>query len=577
MLAIYDEKLWAQRKAPLYAAVRSHLQKKYGSLHVPLHGGGAGAPDLQRSGLSAVLRWDLTEVGDLDDLHLPQGAIGQAQKLAATLFGAESTFFLVNGVTGGLLALFSAFCRPGEKVLLTRLSHKAVLHGIALCGARPVYLPVERERRSGFPLNISAKTVAAALREHPEARLLLVTSPSYWGVTADLEAIRRVTARHGVILAVDEAHGAHLSFYRKKLPHSAVAGADIWLQSAHKSLGSLTPGAFLHLGPGARPFASTLKFWLQALQTSSPSYPLLVSLDLARRQAALKGKTLFSAAWSWARRLRWELSNSGFTLLEPEQKKGDEFKLDPCRVTILCPHGEGEILARELAQSYRWQTEMSGRGYLLAIVSPAHLSFSPCRLARAMQGARARMENKLSVSGSPAAKTRRKAGFSFSRRSAAAGNRIPRARRRIGPAGRFKHISRTNYASRGTRTGRAKRFPVQREDFPPSFFRRAGDDLAAGYEGTRRGTFPASTLPPEEALRRPGVDIPLAAAAGKICKEMIVLSPPGIPLLAPGETIHTEVLKHIAGQRAKGKLFQGAADPTLRTIKVVREDAGMIE
>ena len=529
MLAIYGEKLWGQRIAPLYAAVRSHLRKKYGSLHVPLHGGGAGAPDLQRSGLSAALPWDLTEVGALDDLHLPQGAIGRAQKLAASLLGAEATFFLVNGVTGGLLALFSAFCRPGEKVLLTRLSHKAALHGVALSGARPVYLPLERERRSGFPLNVSAKTVAAALREHPEARLLLVTSPSYWGVTADLNALRRVTARHGVILAVDEAHGTHLPFYQKKLPHSAAAGADVWLQSAHKSLGSLTPGAFLHLGPGARDFSSRLKFWLQALQTSSPSYPVLVSLDLVRRQAALKGKALFSAAWDWAGQLRRELSKSGFTLLAIERSRHGEFGLDPCRVTILCSRGEGEVLARRLARDYRWQAEMSGRGYLLAIIGPAHLSFSPHKLARAM----------------------RRAGAGCG-------------------------LCRLDYDGRAARVGRAQRAPAQRGDFPPSFFRRKGG-LPLRRSGTRGEIFPAFPLSPEEALRQPGMSIPLPAARGKICAEMVVLSPPGIPLLAPGEMIHADALNHIAGQRAEGKLFQGAADPTLRTIRVVGEDAGVIE
>lgn len=559
-MLVINDKTGGQRKAPLYAAVRSHLRKEYRSLHVPLHGGGAGAPDLLRGGFSTALRWDLTEVGALDDLHLPRGVIGRAQALAAELFGAVDTFFLVNGVTGGLLAIFPALCRPGEKVLLTRLAHKAVLHGIALSGARPVYLPVERDRRSGFPLNVSTKTVAGALREHPEARLLLVTSPSYWGVTADLDAIKRVTVRHGVILAVDEAHGTHFPFYREKLPHSAVAGADLWLQSAHKSLGSLTPGAFLHLGPGAQPFASALRFWLQALQTSSPPYPLLVSLDLVRRQAALRGKALFSAAWDWAVRLRRELSGSDFTLLTAGQGEnrdavgsggrdgGGEFQLDPCRVTILFPRGRkgeatGEVLARKLAQKYRWQVEMSGRGYLLAIIGPSHLSFSPRKLARALQGAADDCDN---------------------------------------CAGRANLVHRANFDSHAKRAGQAnyadcaKSGVARPGDFPSTFF-RLGDDLPAG-PGLKPGRiFPPFPLTPEEALRRPCTSIPLKIAASKICAEMIVLSPPGIPLLAPGEAISAAVLEHILEQRAKGRLFQGAADPALRTIKVVGEDAGVVE
>ena len=120
---------------------------------------------------------------------------------------------------------------------------------------------------------MSVETVEQALRRHPDARLLLVTSPSYWGITADLPAIKKLTAGYGVLLAVDEAHGAHLTFYGGKLPHSAMAGADIWLHSAHKSLGALTPGA-LHLGDKS---FDRIGFWLQVMQTSSPSYPVMIS------------------------------------------------------------------------------------------------------------------------------------------------------------------------------------------------------------------------------------------------------------------------------------------------------------
>ena len=188
--------------------------------------------------------------------------------------------------------------------------------------------------------------VERALAGHPDARLLLLTSPSYWGVTADLQAIKKAAANYGVLFAVDEAHGGHLPFYREKLPHSAAAGADIWLHSAHKSLGALTPGALLHLSSNINP--SGIKFWLGALQTSSPSYPVMISLDLIRRQMALKGESLFSAAWRWARNLRRDLEENGFFILSRMTEKG--FGLDPCRVTLLLPGG-GKRLER-LAEIY---------------------------------------------------------------------------------------------------------------------------------------------------------------------------------------------------------------------------------
>ncbi len=497
----------SQREAPLFAAARDYLKKGFLSFHVPLHGRGLGAPDLVRKGFNAAMHWDLTELDSLDDLHLPHGAIKKAQKLAALLFNAEETFFLVNGVTVGLIALFLTLCRPGDKVLLTRISHKAALHGIVLSGARPVFLPVEKDSATGFPLNVSAGVVGKALQEHPDARLLLVTSPSYWGITADLPAIKKITARHGVIFAVDEAHGTHLSFYGGKLPHSAMAGADIWLHSAHKSLGALTPGAFLHLGK--KNPVPRLKFWLQVLQTSSPSYPVMISLDLIRRQMALKGKTLFSRSWKWARYFRHELGKKGFELFSPLNQDG--FNLDLCRITLLCPQGEGHYLAKRLAQRYRLQVEMRDNSFLLAIVGPSQLFFSADYIARAFNRAREEI-------------------MVFNPGTAGLNNTV---------------------------------------DFPPSFFE---DGSKTSFESNKGDSFSPFCLTPREALYSPSLAVPLEESSGKICSEMVVLSPPGIPLLSPGEVITEKVVCHLLKKRAGKALFQGAADPSLKTIKIVTGD-----
>jgi len=490
---------FSQRAAPLYRAARIYLQHKYIPLHVPLHGRGAGALHLGSSGLAPLLRWDLTEVGNLDDLHLPAGPLYRAQLLAARLFGASRTFFLVNGVSGGLLALLLAVVRPGEKVLISRLSHKAVLHGLMLCGAVPVYLPVEREPQSGFPLNVAPDTVEAALRRHPDARLLLLTSPTYWGVTADLQKLTRLARRHGVLFAVDEAHGGHLPFYGD-MPHSASAGADFWLHSGHKSLGALTPGAFLHLASAHG--APRLPFWLQALQTSSPPYPVMISLDLARRQAALEGKSLFRQARRWTRSLRRALQHEGLTLLMEERVKAAGFALDPCRVTLLLPRGGGIELAKGLARNCRLQVEMAAENCLLAVCGPAQLTLPPRPLAWVMSRA--------------ASPKFRKSG-----KGAAA---LP-------------------------------------ELLPPFCFARpdaAAKDLLP---------FP---LPPQAAAALPAHFRPLQRCVGQICAEMVVASPPGIPLLAPGESISGEMIDVLLRLRSRGCRFQGAADPTLHRLKVLK-------
>ncbi len=485
-----------QQEAPLYNAAVGYLEKDCISFHVPLHGRGSGNPELKKRGFAPLMRWDLTELDPLDDLYLPRGAIKKAQELAARLFLAGKSFFLVNGVTAGLLAALLSCCRPGQKVLLTRISHKAALHGIALAGAMPVYLPVEREPASGFPLNVSPSTVEQALKKHPDAGLLLVTSPSYWGVTADLNEIKKITSRYGVLLLVDEAHGTHLPFYGGKLPHSAAAGADIWLHSAHKSLGALTPGAFLHVAAGIP--AGNLRFWLQALQTSSPSYPVMISLDLARRRVALQGKRIFSRCWRWAARLRRELAGAGFELLSDRMVKEARFNLDPCRITILRPGGDGRLLAGRLARERRLQVEMAAGTYILAIAGPAHLSLSPSHLAAAVK----------------------------------------------------KEASAETFC--GASPGSCS------DDFPPSFF--------AGEESTLYSRF---AMTPAEALRSPAFSISLHRAPGKVCAEMITLSPPGIPLVSAGEIITPQLLGFLSQKRAQGTLFQGAADPGMRNIKIV--------
>ncbi len=483
-----------QLDAPLYQAAHKYLQRDYTSLHVPLHGRGAGAPHLALSGLAPLLRWDLTEVENLDDLHLPSGPLRQAQLLAARLFGAAQTFFLVNGVTGGLLALLSAVVRPGEKVLLSRLSHKAALHGLILCGAVPIYLPVEQEPRSGFPLNVSVAVVEAALRQHPDARLLMITSPTYWGVTARLAKLAQLCRDHNVLFAVDEAHGTHLPFYGD-LPHSAAAGADFWLHSAHKSLGALTPGAFLHLAPDQP--EQPLCFWLQALQTSSPSYPVMISLDLARRQAALSGKILFHRARVWARSLRRALMDEGLALLTEEAVRAAGFALDPCRVTLILSHGGGINMAKRLARSCHMQVEMAGNNYLLAVCGPAQLTLPSRLLAHAM------------------------------------GHVAPEPRRGV--------------------TASVSLSP------PYCFARNAAADNLEPF-----------ALAPGEAVAMSAVSLPLEECAGKICAEMVVSAPPGIPLLAPGERISMGMLTVLLQLRSSKTRFQGAADPTLSYIRVIQ-------
>ncbi len=230
--------------------------------------------------LSAVQ--DITEIDGFDNLHGASGILADSMARAAALWGADRSFYLVNGSSGGLLAGIRALTRRGDTVLVTRAAHKSVYHAIELCGLRPVFLmpPVLAE---GFFGSVSPAAVADALRAHPAVRLVILTSPTYEGVISDVAAIAEIAHAAGVPLLVDEAHGAHLSF-SPAFPGGAVAaGADIVVQSLHKTLPSLTQTAVLHVR-GRRVDTDRLAHQLAVFQTSSPSYLFLSSMDGCVRQ-----------------------------------------------------------------------------------------------------------------------------------------------------------------------------------------------------------------------------------------------------------------------------------------------------
>lgn len=276
-------------RIPLLQAILSHLRRSPQAYHVPGHKLGRGLPGELGSWLGAAGRLDLTEVPGLDDLHAPEAAIRDAQQLAAAAFGAEETFYLINGSTAGNMAMVMAAVRPGEKILVPRNLHKSVLNGLVLADAVPVFLQPDIEPDFGIATAMSVATVRDAIHQHPDARAVLVTSPTYHGICSDLAAIAEVVHAAGMVLLVDEAHGAHFAFH-EQLPQTAMAaGADAAVQSTHKMLGSLTQTSMLHV-QGPRLDRVRLRKRLQALQSTSPSYLLLASLDAARHQMVTAGR-----------------------------------------------------------------------------------------------------------------------------------------------------------------------------------------------------------------------------------------------------------------------------------------------
>ena len=276
---------------PLYDAVLRYSKSKITPFHMPGHKQGKGFVPQDLFMNPAI--FDLTELWDTDDLHYPKGPIGEAQVLAAKAFGAKRTWFLVNGSTCGIQAMILAHGQPGQKMIVVRDFHYAAFHAMAMTGIRPVYVYPKRDPVSGRFLPVSAAAVNEAIVQNPDAAAVYITRPGYYGDVCDIERIVVAAHKNKMPVLVDEAHGAHLSF-SEKLPISAMAaGADFCIQSAHKTLPAFTQGAYAHMSEAVQGEPERIERFetaLRIVQTASPSFLLMSSLDYAREFMSERGK-----------------------------------------------------------------------------------------------------------------------------------------------------------------------------------------------------------------------------------------------------------------------------------------------
>lgn len=276
-----------QKRAPLYEQLERHAKHRPHPFHVPGHKMGHSFDSHAKHRFQSVLELDLTEISGTDDLHQPQGVIAEAQSLAAEAFGAEESKFLIGGSTVGNLALIMTVCRPGDKILVQRNCHKSVYHGIIMARAEPIFLVPAVDLATGVAAGVRREDVERALQTHPDAKAVFLTNPTYYGMGIDLAKMAATVHRHDIPLLIDEAHGAHFGFH-PAFPRSAMqSGADAAVQSTHKMASAMTMSSMLHL-QGGRIDRERLYRHLAMLQSSSPSYILMASLDLARRHLALE-------------------------------------------------------------------------------------------------------------------------------------------------------------------------------------------------------------------------------------------------------------------------------------------------
>ncbi|MBP1932425.1 aminotransferase class I/II-fold pyridoxal phosphate-dependent enzyme [Ammoniphilus resinae] len=317
-----------QKQIPIEQAMSRYAEKNTVRFHVPGHKGRG-----QGSFLSSILPYDVTELPGLDDLHHPEEAILEAQRLAAEVFGAEESFFLIGGSTVGNLALLLTVCRPGELVLVQRNVHKSIIHGLILAQARPIYLKPEMDLATGQAIGVSLVELQRKIKEYPKAKAVFLCNPNYYGMGFDLRAYSECCHSAGMPLLVDEAHGAHFGFSEGLPPSAMQCGADAAVQSTHKMLSSMTMSSMLHI-QGDLIERTRLRQVLTMVQSSSPSYPLLASLDRARYELALRGEELFREGLLLAKRLRQGVRDIGIPWLSAVGREGVYDFLDPLKVTL---------------------------------------------------------------------------------------------------------------------------------------------------------------------------------------------------------------------------------------------------
>jgi arginine/lysine/ornithine decarboxylase len=378
-----------QFRTPLFDAMVSLAESHKVSFHTPGHKSGKGISTRFRKYVGPrIFSIDLTTLDEVDSLQNPTGVIKEAQELAAKACGADRSYFLVNGTTVGNHAMVASVTGPGEKVLIARNCHRSVLTGLIMSGAQPVFFQPAFDRNLKLTLNVTFETVKKAIDDNPGARALLITSPNYYGLCADIEKIIPYARDKGLLVLVDEAHGPHLKFH-PKLPKCALeAGADLCVQSTHKIVGGMTQASMLH-AKAERVNIDDLTNTLKLLQTTSPSYILMASLDLARMQMATEGKKLLTRTIKLAEEARVKINNiAGITCFTKERaQQAGMADMDVTKLTITVSDLglSGYSVSQLLNTRFGIQVEMADPFHVLVIVSIGDRQDDLNRLVDALQ------------------------------------------------------------------------------------------------------------------------------------------------------------------------------------------------
>ncbi len=323
-----------QERAPIYEALEEFRRNRVVPFDVPGHKRGRGNPELIRLLGQQCVGIDVNSMKPLDNLCHPVSVIREAEEMAAEAFGAAYAFLMVGGTTSSVQSMVLSVCRKGDKIILPRNVHRSVLNALVLNGAIPIYVNPDMDTKLGIALGMKVSQVEKTIRENPDAVAVLVNNPTYYGICSDLRSIVKLAHAHGMKVLADEAHGTHF-YFGEKMPVSAMeAGADMAAVSMHKSGGSLTQSSFLLTGPGMH--AGYVRQIINLTQTTSASYLLLASLDISRRNLALRGKEEFRKVTALAEYAREEINRiGGYYAYTSKLINGDSiYDFDKTKLTV---------------------------------------------------------------------------------------------------------------------------------------------------------------------------------------------------------------------------------------------------
>lgn len=381
-----------QSRAPIYEALQHFRQMRVVPFDVPGHKHGRGNPELAEFLGQQCVAVDVNSMKPLDNLCHPVSVIREAEILAADAFGASDAFLMVGGTTSSVQTMVLSTCKRGEKIILPRNVHRSVINALVLCGAVPVYVNPEVDKRLGISLGMKREQVAKAINENPDAVEVLVNNPTYYGICSDLSAIVKMAHDAGMYCLADEAHGTHF-YFGDNMPVSAMAaGADMAAVSMHKSGGSLTQSSLLLAGPRMNP--GYVRQIINLTQTTSGSYLLMSSLDISRRNLVNRGREIFGKVVEMADYAREEINAiGGYYAFGRELENGNSvYRFDPTKLSVHTRDiGLAGIEVYDiLRDEYDIQIEFGDIGNILAYLSIGDRPQELERLVSAMSEIRRR-------------------------------------------------------------------------------------------------------------------------------------------------------------------------------------------